>query len=115
MLEEWTNINKNCLIVLYSVCILFSDCSKKNNRPFITYERQSTDLNTKETFTNVIYMPTISSSFILDEDMAKEASGLYKIKKPTQKKIDQLNESGYTVFQNEHGEIIVLCTKILQL
>lgn len=112
MQGEWQDMNKNYCIFIFLTCLLLSSCNIQNNKPTITYEKKVTFLSTDEFFYDVIYMPTISSNFVLDEDMLEEASGLYKIKNPSQIKIDKFNKNGYKVFQNEYGEILVLCTKI---
>lgn len=95
--------------LFYLISILFiSGCNFSEQKPLITYDRASIrNINSFKIYNNVIYIPTLKSNYILDEEIINEASGYYKIINPSQDKINRFISEGYIIYQNESGEIII--------
>lgn len=93
---------------MFAVIFGLVGCANNNEIPLVSYERYSEfEILGFKMYENTIYNPLLKAEDYLDLDMLDEASGYYLILNPTQILINQLVFEGYTLYQNDKGEVIV--------
>lgn len=87
--------------------VLLAGCGQNAVRPLVNYERSSSlEIKSYKIFLDVIYNPDANSEIILDLELLDEAQGRYLIQNPDEIAVKMLIEKGFSVYQNEKGEII---------